>query len=306
MRPAIQTIDLARRFRRVDAVTGLNLTVPAGSIVALLGPNGAGKTTTIKLLMNLLRPSHGRAVVLGTDSRRLGPDGLARIGYVSENQRLPDWLTPRELLEYVRPFYPTWDEPLRAALQTELGLADEAPLGSLSRGTRMKAALLASLAFRPELIVLDEPFTGLDPLVRDQLVRALLALPSEQPCTILVSSHDVEEVERLADRIAFMDRGRLIFHEAVDALLTRFRQIDVVTAGDAPQRPPARPDWLVQGFSGRTLRLIDTRHDAPGALDRLRAAFPLSEIRVTPLSLREIFVALARAAGSGSVLERAS
>jgi ABC-type multidrug transport system ATPase subunit len=221
MTAAIETVNLTRRFGRLDAVDGLNLRVAAGSIFALIGPNGAGKTTTIKLLLNLLRPTRGQAFVLGADARRLGPRELARIGYVSENQRLPDWMTPTQLIAYVRPFYPTWDAALCRKLQHDLALTADLPLRALSRGTRMKAALLVSLAYRPELIILDEPFTGLDPLVRDELVRALLELTGEYRWTTLISSHDIDEVERLADSIGFIDNGRMVFTESVQTLIER-------------------------------------------------------------------------------------
>jgi ABC-2 type transport system ATP-binding protein len=219
MTAAIETVDLTRRFGRLEAVSGLTLRVPAGSIFALIGPNGAGKTTAIKLLLNLLRPTRGQALVLGTDARRLGPRELARIGYVSENQRLPEWMTPSQLIAYVKPLYPTWDDALCGKLRQDLALNTETPLRSLSRGTRMKVALLISLAYRPELIILDEPFTGLDPLVRDELIRALLELTGEHHWTTLISSHDIDEVERLADSIAFIDNGRILFTESVQALI---------------------------------------------------------------------------------------
>ena len=293
MSSVIETVDLARRFRGLDAVDALNLQVPAGSIFALVGPNGAGKTTTIKLLMNLVQPTRGRAIVLGTDSRRLGPQQLRRIGYVSENQRLPDWMTPDQLLAYVRPFYPTWDDALGRKLQIDLGLTAHTPLRTLSRGTRMKAALLASLAYRPELIVLDEPFTGLDPLVRDDLIRALLELPGAQPCTMFVSSHDIEEVERLADWIGFIDRGRLVFAEPVSSLLDRFRLIEVIVQEGSNLTPRIDEKWLQQGVSGRTIRFVDTDH-SPDAMSRIASAYPGASISAVPLSLREIFVALAR------------
>ena len=293
MSSVIETFDLARRFRRLEAVEGLNLQVPAGSIFALVGPNGAGKTTTIKLLMNLVRPTRGRALVLGADSRRLGPPQLQRIGYVSENQRLPDWMTPDQLLAYVRPFYPTWDEALCRKLQLDLGLTAQTPLRTLSRGTRMKAALLASLAYRPQLIVLDEPFTGLDPLVRDDLIRALLELPGGQPCTMFVSSHDIEEIERLADWVGFIDRGRLLFAEPVSSLLDRFRLIEVIVRDGASLTPLIDDNWLPQGVSGRTIRFVDTDH-SPDAMSRIALAYPGASISTVPLSLREIFVALAR------------
>ena len=173
MTNAIETVGLARRFGRLDAVNGLNLEVPQGSTFALIGPNGAGKTTTLKVLVNLLKPTAGTAMVLGTDSRRIGPTTLQRIGYISENQRLPDWMTPTELFAYCRPLYPTWDDALCRRLQTDLRLVSNAPLRQLSRGTRMKVALLASLAYAPELVVLDEPFSGLDPLARDELAQAI-------------------------------------------------------------------------------------------------------------------------------------
>jgi ABC-2 type transport system ATP-binding protein len=294
MNHAIETRELTRRFGRFDAVRGLDMSVPEGSVFALIGPNGAGKTTTIKLLMNLVRPSAGIAEVLGVDSRRLGPRELARIGYVSENQQLPDWLSPDGFVDYLKPFYPTWDDDLCRKLRGDLGLTAASPLRTLSRGTRMKAALLTSLAYRPELIVLDEPFTGLDPMVRDELVRALLELPGERPCTMLISSHDIEDVERLADWVGFIDRGRLVLAEPVETLLRRFRLIEV-TAGDGTLTMPREERWLAQGAVGRMLRFVDTDHASPDAVARIAAAFPGADIRDVPVSLREIFVVLARA-----------
>jgi ABC-2 type transport system ATP-binding protein len=290
---AIETSNLSRSFRSQEAVRALSLQVPAGSVFALVGPNGAGKTTTIKLLMNLIRPSGGRATVLGTDSTRLGAREFQRIGYVSESQDLPEWMTPLELLDYVRPLYPTWDDALCRKLAADLGLAARAPLKRLSRGTRMKAALLSSLASRPELLVLDEPFTGLDPLVRDELIRALLELPGERPFTAFISSHDIDEVERLADWVGFLDDGRLLFAEPVSTLLNRFRLVEVVTADGTPATRPMDATWLLQGIAGRTLRFVNTHHDAE-AMTAIASAWPGADVRVAPLSLREIFVALAR------------
>lgn len=295
MTHAIETKALTRRFGQLDAVQGLTLSVPERSVFALVGPNGAGKTTTIKLLMNLVQPTSGAASVLGVDSRRLGPRELARIGYVSESQHMPDWLTPDQLLDYVRPFHPTWDDKLCRKLRDDLSLTANTPLRKLSRGTRMKAALLASLAYRPELIVLDEPFTGLDPMVRDDLIRALLELPGDRPCTMLISSHDIDEVERLADWVGFIQNGRLALAEPVDSLLKRFRLIEVVAADDQVA-PPSDPRWLVQGQIGRLLRFIDTDHARPDAMTHITAMFPGADVRDAPLSLREIFVALARRA----------
>ena len=293
MNHAIETTTLTRRFRTTEAVHDLTLKVPAGSIFALVGPNGAGKTTTLKILMNLIRPTSGSARVLGTDSRRLGVRELQRIGYVSENQDLPDWMTPDELLAYVRPFYPTWDQALCDRLRVELSLDTKTRLSRLSRGTRMKAALLSSLAYRPELLVLDEPFTGLDPLVRDELIRALLELPGEGPFTCLISSHDIDEVERLADWVGFISGGRLMFAEPVATLLARFRLVEVT--GDGVAAGTNWPSsWRLQGVAGRTLRFVETRYDDRQTGATVAARYPHASVHVGPLSLREIFVALAR------------
>jgi len=294
----IESEALGRRFRRTEAVHELTLQVPEGSVFALLGPNGAGKTTTIKLLMNLLRPTHGRARVLGCDTRALGVRERQRIGYVSENQKLPEWMTVAQLMAFCRPLYPAWDDGFARELQAALGLDADERIARMSRGTKVKAALLVSLAYRPDLIVLDEPFTGLDPAVRDELIRALLAACAERTATVFISSHDIDEVERLADWIGFIDSGRLLFAEPTASLLARFRLVEVIA--DTQPAVPADPRWIVQGASGRTLRLIDTAHDPTAGDDRLAAMFAGAEVRTAPLSLREIFVTLARRPGAAA------
>jgi ABC-2 type transport system ATP-binding protein len=207
----IETHNLTRRFGRTEAVHDLDFAVPQGSVCALLGPNGAGKSTTIKMLMNLLLPSAGVARVMGTDSRRLGPAELANIGYVAESQSLPLWMTVRQYLAYCRPFYPRWDAALAEKLLAMFELPSDRRLKDLSRGMAMKAALLSSLAYRPPLLVLDEPFSGLDPLVRDEFVRGMLEISELGDWTVLVSSHDIEEVERLCDRVALLQGGPASF-----------------------------------------------------------------------------------------------
>jgi ABC-2 type transport system ATP-binding protein len=297
----IETTGLTRTFRRLQAVTDFTLGVPQGSVFALIGPNGAGKTTFIKVLMNLLRPTAGSARVLGVDSRSLDVPHLQRIGYVSENQQLPGWMTTEQFLDYCRPFYPTWDVELEGDLKRQLDLTAQAKIRSLSRGTWMKLALLSALAFRPELVVLDEPFSGLDPLVRDELIHALLHVSQERPWTVLISSHDVEEVERLCDWVGFMKEGRLLTAEPVDSLLNRCRLVEVVSPEAGGAHMPPEPAWIPQGTSGRILRFVDTRHDAADAGHRIAAAFPAASVSVAPLSLREIFVALARSARAAEV-----
>jgi len=291
----VETHHLTRRYWRTEAVHDLNLAVPEGSIYALLGANGAGKTTTIKVLMNLLAPSAGEARVLGVDSRRLAPAQRAQIGYVSEDQRPPLWMTVRQLLDYCRPFYPTWDPALEAALLRQFALPVDRPLKHLSRGMRMKAALLSSLAYRPKLLVLDEPFSGLDPLARDDLVRGVLEASEQGDWTVLISSHDIEEVERLADHVALLESGRLQFAEPTESLLGRFRRIEVSLAGDRPPAGAPASGWLEWEWEGGRVRFIETRFDRDATDRACRERFSSAAFTVHPMTLREIFITLARA-----------
>lgn len=288
----IETHQLTRRYGRNEAVHELNLTVPAGCVCALLGPNGAGKTTTLKLLMNLLAPNSGSARVLGVDSRRLGERERAQIGYVSENQQLPLWMSVRQLLDYCRPFYPTWDRALERTLLSRFELPETRKLGQLSRGMLMKAALLASLAYRPKLLVLDEPFSGLDALVRDEFIKGVLEVSETGDWTVLISSHDIEEVERLADRVALLEAGRLQFHETTEALIARFRQVEAT--GAAASAPPDVA-WLGWERAGALTRFVEVAYAGPGTEEAWAARLGTTQIDARPMSLREIFLALARA-----------
>src|SRR5436305_2834598 len=205
MSSAIRTEHLTRSFGKLAALTDLNLDVSAGAIYALVGPNGAGKTTAIKILMNILPPTAGRAEVLGLDSANLRGKAFTAIGYVSENQQLPDWMRVGVLFDYLRPFYPTWDRDLETELIRQFQLPLERKLGKLSRGMRMKAALASSLVYHPKLIVLDEPFGGLDPLVRDELIEGLVERAPES--TIFISSHDLADIDNLASHSGDLEGG---------------------------------------------------------------------------------------------------
>ena len=288
----IETQSLTRRFGRMEAVHELNLVVPSGSVCALLGPNGAGKSTTIKLLMNLLQPTGGSASVMGIDSRRLGPGQFAQIGYVSENQQLPLWMTVAQFLDYCRALYASWDRQLEADLLSEFALPRDRALRQLSRGMLMKAALLSALAFRPRLLVLDEPFSGLDALVREELIRGLIEVSADREWTMLVSSHDIDEVERLCDRVAVLSNGRLQFNEPADTLQARFRRVEI--AG-ALNETTASAGWLEWDRAGALIRFIDSGHQGAETERALREKFPGATISTHPMNLREIFLALARA-----------
>jgi ABC-2 type transport system ATP-binding protein len=220
--------------RRHEAVRSLTLSIPQGAACALLGPNGAGKTTTLKMLMNLLHPTTGAATILGVDSRKLAPAQYEQIGYISENQKLPLHLTIRDFLAFCRSLYPAWDPALETRLLAHFALPPDRKLKHLSRGERMKASLLSSLAYRPKLIVMDEPFTGLDPIVRDELTQGLLELAATGDWTLLISSHDIDDVERLIDRVAILNAGRLLLQEPLDTLQQRLRTVHATLPPHTP------------------------------------------------------------------------
>ena len=295
MNAIIATQELSRRFGKHLAVKNLSMEVPRGSICALLGPNGAGKTTTIKMLMNMVRPSGGRATVLGMDSARLGPGEYARIGYVSENQELPEWMKVQDLIEYCQPMYPTWDRDLCGQLIRQFDLPLSQKIKSLSRGAKVKAALLVSLAYRPELVVLDEPFSGLDAVVRDEFIRGLLELGGRTEWTVLVASHDIDEVERLVDWVSVIDRGELRISESIASLESRFRQCEL-TLEPGQRLPGDLPDsWLQPEGVGQRVRFIESEYQDDTVAERVRQIVPMrGELTVNRMSLKATFMTLAR------------
>jgi ABC-2 type transport system ATP-binding protein len=287
----IETHHVAKRFGRFEAIEDLNLRVPEGSVFALIGPNGAGKTTTLRMLMNILRPDRGDITVLGTASRRLSPKNFERIGYVSESQRLPGSLTLVHYFEYLRSLYPAWDRSLERQLCEQFELPPGRRISHLSHGMRMKALLVGALAFRPRLLVLDEPLSGLDTLVRDEVVNGLLQQAAET--TILISSHELTEIESFVTHVAFMQNGRLLLQEAIEELQQRFREV-FVTLSAVKQLPQPLPEgWLLPEIEGHRLRFVTASHESDAQLHQLLTRhFGAVKLECEPMPLRAIANAL--------------
>jgi ABC-2 type transport system ATP-binding protein len=293
MSDTIRTENLVKRFRKVDALRGLNLTVPEGAIYALVGPNGAGKTTAIKVLMNIFKPTLGYAEVMGKKSHDLNRRQFALIGYVSENQELPDWMRLETFFGFLRPFYPSWDRQLEHDLVERFDLPLNRKLGQLSRGMRMKAALVSALAFHPKLIVLDEPFTGLDPLVRDELIQGLLERAEES--TVFVSSHDLGEIESFASHVGYLEQGKLRFSEELTLLADRFREVELTL--DTPTSLPSKvpPEWMQMNSSAAVIHFVDSHFNREKTGAQIQDLFgEVRNVTFTPMSLRSIFLTMAR------------
>lgn len=290
----VQADNVWKRFGRFDALRGLSFGVPEGSTFALIGANGAGKTTTIKVLMNIVEPTAGDATVLGVDTRAVSTSELAQIGYVSENQDMPASMTVSAYIDYLRPFYRSWDRALEADLLGQLRLPPERRIKDLSHGMRLKMALACALPFRPKLLVLDEPLSGLDPLVRDEMLERLTRHAGEM--TILISSHELAEIEQLTTHVAFLDRGKVLFQEAMTDLTARLRQVRVTL--DAEARAPAQTptEWLEVRAAGNVLSFVDTRFSERDLAARVAAVIGnVRQIETQPIALRAIYTALARA-----------
>jgi ABC-2 type transport system ATP-binding protein len=242
--------------------------------------------------MNIFHRTSGTATTLGMDASKLSGKAFQQIGYVSENQEMPDWMTTRQMLGYYRNFYPRWDRDLEEQLLRQFDLPLDRKLKHLSRGMRMKASFASSLAYRPSLIVLDEPFSGLDPLVRDELIEVLIERASES--TIFLSSHDLAEIESFSSHVGYLENGRLLFSEEMAVLMERFREVAVIVNGPAfkPDRLPE--SWLQVEAADSVVRFVHSRFSG-ATRSEVAALFPSArDIRFDPMSLRAIFLAVAK------------
>jgi len=221
---------LTKRYRRVPVVDNASFCVKSGEITGYLGPNGSGKTTTMRLVLGLLRPLAGRITVLGNGMPEDAPRVLARLGYVPEQPHLDSTLTVREIINFQAAFYRTWDWPCAEDLVRRFDLDEHGLFARLSKGQKAKLMILLALAQRGELLVLDEPTDGLDPVVRRDILSALLEYVSQRKATIFISSHLVHELERFCDWVAVMDDGRVVTEVPMEKLKQGTKRLMVAGA----------------------------------------------------------------------------
>jgi len=289
-RLTIDATDLRKRYGAVDALCGLALSVPAGSISGFLGGNGAGKTTALKVLLGMARPDAGEARVFGLDATKeaASVDIRRRTAFVSEEKDLYDYMTVDEIVRFTAGFYPRWRRDLEARYLRAFELPAPAKVKTLSRGTRTKLALLLALCRGAELLVLDEPTAGLDPAMTEEVLQALVGHAAREGMTIFFSSHQIAEVEQIADAVAIIDRGRTVVSGALDDLRENFRRVQLVFDGEAPAAAFEAPGITRVRRSGRVLTVLSTAGAEP-ILDRARALHAVS-MDVVPVTLKEIFL----------------
>ena len=290
--PAIEVCGLTKRIRKTTVLEPVNLVVPRGAVLALVGHNGAGKTTLIKLLLNILQPTAGEATVLGLATAGLRGEAFTQIGYVSENQEMPEWMTVQQLMRHLSSLYPRWKD---AELLEDLQLPPERQIKYLSRGMRMKVALASVLAFEPELVMMDEPFSGLDTAVRSEIIQTLLDRVHDNRMTVLISSHDLEEIETFATHIAFLRGGRLLFSEPIEVLLERCREVTVTFETEIADRELRKlaAGCVAAEAQGAMLRFVDIRANVNDHEGAIRELMPEAvQVQSESMNLKGIFLAL--------------
>lgn len=284
----IRISNLSRRFRKTLALDNVSLDVPAGIVLGLVGGNGAGKTTLIKHLLGLLKAQTGQVRVFDRDPVADPVGVLGRIGYLSENRDLPEWMRVEEFLADQQAYFPNWDPAYADELRTTFELRTNQTIKSLSRGQKARLGLLAALAHRPPLLLLDEPSSGLDPVVRRDILGAIIRTVADEGRTVLFSSHLLDEVERVADRVAMLHAGRIVLSDDLHSVLTAHHRLTIHYAEPQTARP-SLPGMLGCEGEGREWTVI-----CNGQLEQLRHAATAqggSIVEDEQPSLDEVFIA---------------
>lgn len=286
--PAISVRDLSKAFGTQPVLDGVSFEVPRGQTFAFLGRNGAGKTTTIRILLGLLSADGGTVSVAGHDPTHSAMELRRRVGYLAEDQQMYPWMTPVELCRFLQPFYPTWDMRLADDYLERFELPRHTRIGRLSKGHSVKLGLTVALAHRPAVAILDDPALGLDTIARKEFNRDLVVHLQAAGCTVLYSSHLLDEVEAVADAVAILDRGQIVRHAPTDALRDDVKRIILPLEAAADVAPPAPPSRLLDARRHGE-RLAATIEGAPDFVARLSGSG--IEHDVIDLSLDEIFEA---------------
>jgi ABC-2 type transport system ATP-binding protein len=287
----IDTDDLQKTYENgVQALRGLTLAVPRGSICGFLGRSGAGKTTTIKILLGMARPTHGRAAVFGlsADTPSASVEIRRRTGFVGDDKGLYDSMTVGGMIRYTASYYPKWRPDLEARYLRLFDLHAHASIKTLSRGMRTKLALLLALCRGADLLILDEPTSGLDPAASEQVLQALVGHVADQETSVFFSSHQIADVEQIADHVAIIDSGRAVITGSLDDLRQQYRRIQLVFDGEAPAVTFRTPGVARVRRSGRVLTVLSSAGSA-ALLAEAREFNPIST-DTTPVTLKDIFL----------------
>jgi ABC-2 type transport system ATP-binding protein len=285
--PAIEIVGLTKRFGRSFAVKNLNLKIPRGAAFGLLGPNGAGKSTTIRMLMGMLSPTLGHARVLGIDVRDESTLVKQKVGYVPESQQIYRWMRVNEVIGFCRSCYQSWNNVICQEMLDRFALDPDKKVKHLSKGMLGKLSLLLAVSHEPELLLLDEPLSGLDPIAREEFLEGVLQVICQRGQTVLISSHMLDDVRRLADSVAILNEGELLVQGNVDELLTTTKRISVTLRdGSRPEKTPLGTIW--QRIQGREWQAT-IRDFSPEKERQVRSLEYAERVEVQDLDLEDLF-----------------
>jgi ABC-2 type transport system ATP-binding protein len=285
--PVIQTCGLTKYFGRKPAVYELNLNVPRGCVFAFLGRNGSGKTTTIRMLMGLLAPTRGVGSILGQNIQALTPEIRGRIGFLAEEHQLYSWMNVKECGEFQSKYFAKWNDRLFRGIVGHFGLKPIARVKDLSRGERAGLCLALTLAPEPELLMLDDPALGLDPVARRALLESMIYLTRKSDRTIFFSSHHLSDVERVADHIAVFDRSVLRACCPLEKFQASVQQIRLRFAGTPPALPKI-PGLLQSIRTENELRVTCVRDN--GEAEKILSTLSPTGMETVPLGLEDAFI----------------
>jgi len=288
----IETHGLSKQYRRTVGINGLDLAVPEGRISGFLGPNGSGKTTTIKILLGLVHPTAGEAFVFGQSATEeaSGLEIRKRVGYVSEDKSLYPYMTGEQILEFTRPLFPRWSRERERDLVAAFNLPLHQKFKAFSKGMRSKLALILALARKPDLLILDEPSEGLDPIAAERMLEAIVQAAAEG-CTVFFSSHQISEVERIADEVFIICNGRLALEGSLEDLRQNFRRMHFAFPGRAPVAEMRLAGVRKSQADGHVLSLVaDSNFEE---ITCRASALGAISANVQSVNLRELFLEVA-------------
>ncbi len=283
----VQMRNVSKRFGKIQALAKLDLDIKRGEIIGLLGANGSGKSTLLRHIIGLYLADQGQCITFETDAAKLSPRELGRIGYVHQEGELLEWMTTKQLIRYVSAYYANWNHELEDKYIADFDISLKDRVGSLSPGQRQKLAILLAIGFEPELLILDEPASALDPVARSQFLDLLLHIIQDENRTIIISSHILSDVEKVIDRTLIMRQGKMLCDSSFDNLREEFLRVTLTSLnGKLPaelgfenmidcEREDCQAVFTAQNLSHEELET--------------KAKDLNCEIEIRPLSLEEIY-----------------